>query len=177
MVEPLCVGAGIAGALAAAASICAILTGVNKNTQDSPRQAAQLLDEVHGTAASLTGLQSLLLDEEALDHLLARLLPVESVLAVVTGCVSTLSQLQEVVDYLDQGDSLAVDRAKWVAREVTIGAIIIRLQTHQSSLFLTVVGILNGYLPPLPFYPWFPRKQASKSPVFSIGEVRVIAQK
>ena len=102
LVEPLCVGADIAGALAAAASICLILTAVKKNTQDSPSQAAQLLDEVHGTAGSLRSLQSLLLDEEALDHLLARLLPVESVLTVVTGCVSTLSQLQEVVDYLVQ---------------------------------------------------------------------------
>ena len=116
MVEPLCVRAGIAGALAAAASICSILKALKKNTQDSPRQAAQLLDEVHGTAGNLLSLQSLLLDEEALDHLLARLLPVESVLAIVTGCVYTLSQLQEVANYLVQGDLLAVDRVKWVAR-------------------------------------------------------------
>ena len=153
MPEPLSIAAGMAGALTAAAKISSTLKAVKKNAKDAPRQVAVLLEEARGTAEVLSSLQSLLLGKERLDPSRTKLLRVESVIAIVTGCVSTFSQLQEVVDYLRHDDPGVIDRARWVAREATIGAIIVRLQTHKSSLFLIVVGVINGYLPRLSLSP------------------------
>lgn len=144
MSDPLSVSAGMSGALTVARRIASTLKAVKKNTQDPPRQVTTLLEETRGTAEVLASLQSSLLGKESLDPSRTKLLRVESVVAILTGCVSTFSQLQEVMDHVQHDDGALIDRAKWVAWETTLGAIIVRLQTHKSSLFLIAVGVLNG---------------------------------
>lgn len=144
MSELLSVAAGIAGALIAAKKISSILRDVKSRGKDAPRQAATLLDEVRGTTEVLASMQPLLSNQGLEDRSRTRVLKIELILAVLTGCVATYSELQELVEFLKRDSIGTLDRAKWMIKEATLSAIAVRLQTHQSSLNLIVVGILNG---------------------------------
>lgn len=117
----------LTGALTAAIQTCSTLEAAKNKVKDVPRHVTTLLEEVRGTAEVLSSLQSLLFDKARRELSRTTLLRVESVLAIVTGCVSTFSQLQEVADYLRGDGSFVVDCTKWAAREVTLGAIVVRL--------------------------------------------------
>ena len=142
MSDPLSVAAGVIGIVTAAAQISSLLVKFTAKVKNAPQQASVLLTEVSDTSRLLAQLQPFLLGFETPDQSRTCLLQVESVTTVLTGCVATFSELQEVLDNLELEDMLLSDRLKWSRKKSTIGALLTRLQTHKASLSL-MLNVLN----------------------------------
>ncbi len=143
MADPLSVAAGVVGVLTAAAHISSLLINFSKNTKDAPNQARVVLAEVSDMFDNLSHLQSLLLGTEVTSISRTSLLKVDQVVSIVSGCVLTFSELQELLDDLNSDGMTVLDRIKWVRKESAIQGLIQRLQTHKASLSI-MLAILNG---------------------------------
>ena len=143
MADPLSVAAGLAGVVTAAAQISTLLIKFTKKVKDAPKEAHTILNEVTDTSRILSRLQSFVLDTQSSSQSKACFLHVESVIAIVTGCVATFSELQKLLNGLESDEMTVVDRIKWSKDEPSITALGSRLQTHKASLSL-MLEILNG---------------------------------
>ena len=143
MSDPLSVAAGVAGIITAAAQISGILIKFTKKFKDAPSEAFMVLNEVTNTGQIISQLQSFILDTEAASRSQICLLHVESVVTIITGCVATFSELQELINGLWTDEMTVVDRLKWAKNQTSISALGSRLQTHKASLSL-MLDILNG---------------------------------
>lgn len=142
--DPLSIATGVVGIMTAAAQISSLLINFTRQSNSAPQQAAIVLTEVTETSGILSHLQSFLLGTETADQSRTCVLQVDHVLAIVTGCVATFSELEETLDSLRTEGMDILDRIKWARKESAIMAITRRLQTHKASLSL-MLNILNGY--------------------------------
>lgn len=143
--DPLSVAAGVIGVVTAAAQVSKILTTIVKNTKAAPKLCASTLTEVNDFKAILTHLQTFLLGTATAPKNRASLILVEQVIVTLTGCVTTFSELDEVLKGLVTEEAISsLDRVKWAMKELTIAAIVQRLQTHKASitLMLTILDWL-----------------------------------
>lgn len=143
MSDPLSIAAGVIGIITAAAQISSLLTNFTRQTNSAPKQASIVLTEVTETSGILSHLQSFLLGIETADQSRTCFLQVDHVLAIVTGCVATFSELEETLDSLRTEGMDILDRIKWARKESGIMTLIQRLQTHKASLSL-MLNIFNG---------------------------------
>lgn len=143
MSDPLSIAAGVIGIITAAAQISSLLTNFTRQTNSAPKQASIVLTEVTETSGILSHLQSFLLGTETADQSRTCFLQVDHVLAIVTGCVATFSELEETLDSLRTEGMDILDRIKWARKESGIMTLIQRLQTHKASLSL-MLNIFNG---------------------------------
>lgn len=144
MADPLSIAAGVVGVVTAAAHISIILTKFTYSAVLAPKQAHSVLLEVSDISGILSHLQSFLLGPDAPNRSRTSLLKVEKVVAVVSGCVLTFSELEKLLDEMKMGDLDILDRFKWARKESAIVDLIRRLQNHKASLSL-VLNILNGH--------------------------------
>ncbi|MDI1488115.1 MAG: hypothetical protein OHK93_007389 [Ramalina farinacea] len=142
MSDPLSVAAGVIGIVTAAAQISSLLVKFTVKFKDAPRQASTVLTEVNDTSRILTQLEPFLLGLETPDQSRACHLHVESVIATLTGCVATFSELQQIVDSLELEDMQPNDRLKWSRNERAIATLLAKLKTHKDSLSL-MLNVLN----------------------------------
>lgn len=147
MSDPLSVAAGVIGIVTAAAQISSLLVKFTVKFKDAPRQASTVLTEVNDTSRILTQLEPFLLGLETPDQSRACHLHVESVIATLTGCVATFSELQQIVDSLELEDMQPNDRLKWSRNERAIATLLAKLKTHKDSLSL-MLNVLNWYVTP-----------------------------
>ncbi|KAL8790256.1 MAG: hypothetical protein Q9195_006413 [Heterodermia aff. obscurata] len=143
MSDPLSVAAGVLGIITAAAQISSLLTRFTKNVKDAPEQAHVILTDVTDTSRILSHLQVFVLDAGSVSQSKTCLLHIESVVAIVTGCVATFSELQRLLESLRLDGMTVLDRLKWTRDESSINALGSRLQTHKASLSL-MLDVLNG---------------------------------
>lgn len=143
MSDPLSIAVGVVSILTAAAQISSLLINFMRQSSSAPRQAAIVLTEVTETSGVLSNLQSFLLGTEIANQSQTCLLQVDHVLAIVTGCVATFSELEETLGRVKMEGMDILDRIKWARKESGIMAIVQRLQTHKASLSL-MLNILNG---------------------------------
>ena len=143
MSDPLSVAAGVVGIITAAAHISSMLTKFTKNIKDAPEQAHVILTDVTDTSRILSHLQVFVLDTGSVSQSRTCLLQIESVVAIVTGCVATFSELQRLLESIRTDEMTVLDRLKWTRDESSIRALGTRLQTHKASLSL-MLGVLNG---------------------------------
>ena len=146
MSDPLSVSAGVAGLVVAAAQISSLLIKFTKSTIAAPQQAKVVLTEVSDIGGILSHLQSFLLGLDLPDKSRASLLRVDLLVAIVSSCVLTFSELEKLLDEMktDNTDNLDIlDRLKWARKESALASLIHRLQNHKTSLSL-VFNILNG---------------------------------
>lgn len=143
MSDPLSVAAGVVGIITAAAHISSMLTKFTKNIKDAPEQAHVILTDVTDTSRILSHLQVFVLDTGSVSQSRTCLLQIESVVAIVTGCVATFSELQRLLESIRTDEMTVLDRLKWTRDESSIRALGTRLQTHKVSLSL-MLGVLNG---------------------------------
>lgn len=143
VMDPLSIAAGVVGVMTAAAKISSLLTNFMRQSKAAPRQAAIVLTEVTETSGILSHLQSFLLGTETAGQSRTCFLQVDHVVAIITGCVSTFSELEKMLDDLRTESMDILDRIKWARKESAIMAIVARLQTHKASLSL-MLNILNG---------------------------------
>ena len=145
MADPLSVAAGVIGVVTAAVQVSKLLFDFTRRTKDAPKQATMVLAEVGDIHTIMAQLHPFVLGLEVPDQSRTCLIQVDSVIAILTGCVATFSELEELIDQLKAKDLGFLDRTKWAAKESVIAALITRLQTHKLSLSL-MLTILNGYV-------------------------------
>ena len=145
MADPLNIAAGVIGVVTAAAQISSILIKFTKSTISAPQQAQVVLIEVSDISGILSVLQSFLLGPNSPSKSRTSLLKVEKLVAIVSGCVLTFTELEKLIDEMKTGDMDILDRLKWVRKESAIVDLIRRLQNHKASLSL-VLNILNGFV-------------------------------
>ena len=143
MSDPLSIAAGVAGVLTAAAQISSLLIQFTTRTQNAPAQARNIITEVNDVSGILSHLQSFLLGDEFTDRSRTSLLKVDHVVAIVSGCVLTFSELEKLLDQLRTDGMGVLDCMKWARKEPSILAVVQRLQNHKASLSL-MLSILNG---------------------------------
>ncbi|KAL8685823.1 MAG: hypothetical protein Q9218_007522, partial [Villophora microphyllina] len=143
MGDPLSVAAGVIGVLTAAVQVSWLLNSFIRRAKGAPRQAKAVLTEVEHVHSAIVHLHPFLLGLESPDASRTCLLQVDSVLAILTGCVATFSELEEVIDQLKAKELGFLDRTKWISKESIIASLISRLQAHKLSLSL-MLNILNG---------------------------------
>lgn len=143
--DPLSIAAGCIGVLTAAAQISSIVIKFTNEVKSAPEQARVILTEVSHISRVLIQLQSFLLRKNSVASSGAEFLHVDQVVTIVSACVMTFSDLQELLDDLKSEDMTIIDRVKWSRKETLIGSLIQRLQTHKASLSLMLI-IFNWYV-------------------------------
>ncbi|EQB51669.1 hypothetical protein CGLO_08766 [Colletotrichum gloeosporioides Cg-14] len=141
--DPLSVAASVVGLLAVGCKLSSALFVVVSSTRDAPKSAQSLLREINDISAALGSLQSFVTGRVRASAERGGLILLQHVLTTLTGCVTTYSDLQYIVDGLRIDDHMGlVDRAKWMMQESSISVLVQRLQNHKASLTL-MLGILQ----------------------------------
>ena len=150
MSDPLSIAAGVVGILTAAAQISTLLIQFTMASRNASVQARHVLTEVNDISGILSHLQTFLIGQEYVESSRASLLKVDHIVAIVSGCVMTFSELEKVLDGLKTADLGAIDSIRWARKETEIMTIIQRLQNHKASLSL-MLNVLNGFVHQYPF--------------------------
>lgn len=145
MSDPLSIAAGVVGILTAAAQISTLLIQFTQSSRDASVQARHVLTEVNDISGILSHLQTFLIGQEYVESSRTSMLRVDHIVAIVSGCVMTFSELEKVLDGLKTADLGAIDSIRWARKDTEIMTIIQRLQNHKASLSL-MLNILNGYV-------------------------------
>lgn len=143
MADPLSIAAGVVGLLTAAAQISTLLATFTASTKNAPEAARVVLTEVGDIEGILKQLQSFLEGKESSNRSGARLLQIDQVVKVITGCVLTFSELENLLDKLMVGAKGVLKRMQWARKEKAIKELIQRLQNHKGSLSIAL-HVLNG---------------------------------
>ena len=146
MSDPLSIAAGVVGLITAAAQISSLLINFTKQVHEAPDQVRIVLIEVGDLSSILCSLQNFVLQKQRADRSRKALLPINPIVVIVSGYVSTFSELQQLLDAMDlvgDGTMNLSGRLKWAKNEKKFSTIIQRLQTHKASLSL-ILTILNG---------------------------------
>ncbi|KAF5639683.1 camk camkl kin4 kinase [Fusarium sp. NRRL 52700] len=135
--DPLSVSASVVGLLGAGAQITSCLWTFATSTRDAPQLARHLVFEVADITAALGSLQAYVCGQAQAPSERGALILLEHVLTTLTGCVTTFSDLQSLMDQLNLSPDMGtIDKMKWARQESNIAAIVQRLQNHKSSLTL-----------------------------------------
>lgn len=145
MADPLSIAAGVVGILTAAAQISTLLIQFTKASRNAPNQARHIITEVSDTSVILSQLQSFLIGNEYTDRSRTSLIGVDDVVTIVSSCVKTFSELEQILDGLKTDDMNVLDHVKWARQQTDIMAIVQRLQNHKASLSL-ILNILHGWV-------------------------------
>ncbi|KAI7762942.1 hypothetical protein LZL87_013433 [Fusarium oxysporum] len=137
IMDPLSVSASVVGLLGAGAKITSCLWTFATNARDAPQLARHLVFEVADITAALGSLQAYVCGQAQAPGERGALILLEHVLTTLTGCVTTFSDLQSLMDQLNLSPDMGtIDKMKWARQESNITAIVQRLQNHKSSLTL-----------------------------------------
>lgn len=144
--DPLSVSASVVGLLGARAQITSFLFTIVSNVRDAPKLAESLVTEMADIAAALGSLQSYVCNRTQVSAERGALILLEHVSTTLTGCVTTYSDLQRIIDDLNVGQDMSTfDKLKWSRQESKINIILQRLQNHKSSLTL-MLTILQWFV-------------------------------
>ena len=146
--DPLSVSASIIGILGAAAKVSSVLITFVKNTKAAPKIAQTVLADVNGLSTVLNHLQTYLLGTASPMRSRASLILVEQVLVTLAECVTTFSELEDVLGTSKHDAEMdTLDRMKWATKESKVADIQQRLQSNKSSLTL-MLTILQWFVMP-----------------------------
>ena len=142
MTDPLSISVGIVGILTAATQISSSLLKFVRSVKVAPTDAEVVLSEVNDIRAILAQLEPLLTGNgpnTARASTSLRALRVDLVIPVISSCVLTFSQLDELLDRIKAGNANALNRVLWVRNEAAIKDLARRLQNHKASLSLMLI--------------------------------------
>jgi len=137
--DPLSVTASIVGILAAAAKIGESLHSTISVAKDAPQVLSALDCEVREIQAALSSLQTLLADLSSLPPHRAALIQIDHLIATLTGCVLSFSELKTAIAPFTALQKPVVSlraRLKWTRAEGDCLRIVERLQRHKASISL-----------------------------------------
>lgn len=140
--DPLTIGSAVVGLIAGASRIAPILYHFLTHTQDAPKTASQILDEMNSVTAALERLQAYVMGAANANVARRSMLSLRNIVATLTACVTTYSDLELVLNKcVDEGK---VKKVKWLLNEGDIVALVQRVQAHKLSLML-MLTILQWY--------------------------------
>lgn len=146
--DPLSVSASIIGILGAAATVSSVLTTFVRNTKAAPKLAQTVLADVNGLSTVLGHLQTYLLGSASPTKSRASLILVEQVLVTLAECVTTFSELEDVLGTSKHAAEMdTMNRMRWATKESKVADIQRRLQSNKSSLTL-MLTILQWFAMP-----------------------------
>ncbi|KAF2798887.1 hypothetical protein K505DRAFT_295575, partial [Melanomma pulvis-pyrius CBS 109.77] len=135
MVEPLSIAASVVGLVSAGGKLTAALVSLISNVQNAESLALVALQEISETTTLLSHLQTYALGETQANPERSSLILLDQVITTLTGCVTTYSGLQALLDELKAGDKMSMfDKLKWARNQSKVSTFIQRLQNHKSSL-------------------------------------------
>lgn len=150
VMDPLSVSASIIGILGAAAKVSSVLITFVKNTKAAPKLAQTVLADVNGLSTVLSHLQTYLLGTVSPTRSRASLILVEQVLVTLAECVTTFSELEDVLGTTKHDAGMDImNRIKWATKESKVVDIQRRLQSNKASLTL-MLTILQWFAMPFP---------------------------
>ena len=146
--DPLSVSASIIGILGAAAKVSSVLITFVKNTKAAPKLTQAVLADVNGLSTVLSHLQTYLMGTASPARSRASLILVEQVLVTLAECVTTFSELEDVLGTSKHAAEMdTLSRVKWATKESKVADIQRRLQSNKSSLTL-MLTILQWFAMP-----------------------------
>ncbi|KAF2825015.1 hypothetical protein CC86DRAFT_50136 [Ophiobolus disseminans] len=132
--DPLSIGSAVVGLIAAASRLTPIIYHFTIHAHDAPKTASQILDEMTSVTAALERLQTYIMGASTSDVARRSLLSLRNIIATLTACVTTYSDLERIVT------SCVIDgkvkTSKWLINESDIMELVQRVQAHKSSLTL-----------------------------------------
>lgn len=132
--DPLSIGSAVVGLIAAATSLTPAIYRFVTHTHDAPKTASQILDEMNSVTAALDRLQTYLMGASKTNIARRSLLSLNNIIATLTACVTTYSDLDHVVSKcVERGE---VKRMRWLVNEAEITELVGRVQSHKVSLTL-----------------------------------------
>ena len=135
--EPVSVATSVVGLLGAAGKITTVLYDLVTKITDAPSLARTAVAEISDITAALGQLQAYVLGTADPDPARSNLLLLKQVLATLSGCVITLSELEAIIDGMVIVPKMGFfDSTKWSLKEPEIKSIVQRLQNSKSSLTL-----------------------------------------
>ncbi|KAL8765775.1 MAG: hypothetical protein Q9209_007239 [Squamulea sp. 1 TL-2023] len=143
MADPFSIAAGVGGLVTAAAQISTLLVNFITSSRNAPQTAQVVLIEVRDIEGIISHLQKFLLGTEVVATSSARLLQVDQVVTIMSGCILTFSELEKLLDRLKADGKGILNRIQWARKEKVITNLIQRLQHHKASLSL-LLQLLNG---------------------------------
>lgn len=136
--DPLSVSASVVGLLTAAAAVTTLLHSAHQ----ASKAVQDVAQEVTGIAICLEQLQSFLHGTVTASRSRTSMIMIDQILVVMTGCVTTFSELQETLDKLDLDQPRrAVDKLKWAMKEQSKSKFLFRLERCQTSLNLMLTTL------------------------------------
>lgn len=131
------VASSVVGLLALGGKIISLLSKIT-SVNNAPDLARDVKAEMTDISAALRHIQEFLSGEMVVPFQRRHYILVEHVVATLTGCVTTYSELEAIVDNLGIGASVmrVYDRTKWALKENDIRGLLHQLQNHKSSLNL-----------------------------------------
>lgn len=147
MADPLSTAASVVGLLTAAAQISKILANVIDKARHAPEECARIKSEVDDIRNVLVTLQLYIVGTRRAARSRTSLIMVEQVVATLAACVTTFSELDTFATALqNDADMKILDRLRWASKDKDIKAVLVRLESHKSSLtlmltILTLVAI------------------------------------
>ncbi|KAG8670537.1 GTPase activating protein (GAP) for Rho1p [Fusarium poae] len=135
MADPLSVAASVVGLLTAAAQVSKIIANVANKARHAPEECRRIKSEVDDIRNVLVTLQLFILNPRQASRSRTSLIMVEQVVATLAACVTTFSELDTFVTVLEN-DVGILDRLRWASKSKDIQGILVRLESHKSSLTL-----------------------------------------
>lgn len=133
--DPLSIAASIVGLLAAASKVSSLITVIIGRAKEARRQAENVLREVNDIRLCLAQLQIFLSESTVASGSHAKLVMVDQIMVVLTACVITFSELEEVVTTLQVDQPLRVPmKVRWAMKEQEVLRLLSRLQNSKASL-------------------------------------------
>ena len=135
--DPLSVTASVIALLGAGGKIISLLSKVT-TIADAPDLATATLVEMTDISTALRHIGDFVNGAIKVPAERQKYILLDHLLATLTGCLTTYSELEAITDSLKIGSSgmSVFDRVKWTVKEASIKTIVQRLQIHKNSLNL-----------------------------------------
>jgi hypothetical protein len=146
----LSVAASVVGLLVVGSHMTPFLFLIITKVQDAPNFARSLRREITDISTTLGHLQLYITDRANASAYRASLILLENVLTTLTGCVTTYSDLQAILDGLNFDPEMsAFDRTEWAQQKSKIIVTLQRLLNYKLSLH-SIREIFHWYVYLLP---------------------------
>ena len=142
--DPLSVAASVAGLILAAGKMTSLLTKMTA-LSDAPNSAQAVLTEMVDMSAALGQIRTVLDGASNIPVEGRRFILLEHVVATLTGCVTTYSELEGIIDSVQIDGMNTFDRVRWSEKETSVQDIVRRMQNQKSSLIL-MLSILQWWV-------------------------------
>ena len=140
--DPLSIAVSVVGLLGATAKVSSILTTFIRGTNNAPKLANGVLQEVSDISACLAQLQAFLVGTRVGLRSRTALIMVENVVVTLTACVMTFSELEATLEPLNECTPTRISiRIAWMKKEPELARLCLRLNSSKQSLNLMLTTL------------------------------------